>query len=187
MGSWATSVWRMDEAKTDCVVSTRGLAPVTVRFSWMPATDIWKSIVRAVPVRSSIALRVCGENPDSSARTEYVAAKSAGTVYSPSELVTVSRATPVAVLVTVIVTPGRTAPPWSTTRPLMVAVAWAKADPLVDTSNTAQSTTLAIETSSLRYRRRPKGRREFRDADGISCKCDGYEGPNPPSRRSVLL
>src|SRR5262245_8961113 len=49
----------------------------------------------------------------------------AETVYVPSALVIASRLAPVATLVTVIVTPGRTAPASSEIRPVMLAVVWA--------------------------------------------------------------
>src|SRR5262245_57997060 len=50
----------------------------------------------------------------------------AETVYVPSPFVIASRLAPVATLVTVIVTPGRTAPASSATRPVMLAVVWAQ-------------------------------------------------------------
>src|SRR6185369_10469755 len=50
---------------------------------------------------------------------------------APSALVTLVRTTPVLVLVTVTVTPGRTASPWSRARPLNVLVPCANADPML--------------------------------------------------------
>src|ERR1700687_366360 len=65
--------------------------------------------------------------------------------YSPSAFVTVERTAPVAPFVTVTVAPGSTAPPWSTMRPLMVAVAWANAQLLVaSTSATVRPTLFSI-------------------------------------------
>src|SRR5688572_20496909 len=57
----------------------------------------------------------------------------------PSSLVTVVRITPVLVLVAVTVTPGRTASPWSSTRPLKVLVACANAMLLVESTTHATS------------------------------------------------
>src|SRR2546427_7260414 len=86
--------------------------------------------------------------------------------YNPSPLVIVSRAAPVAVLVTVTVAPGSTAPSWSTTRPLMLAVAWANTEPLAAKHKKTASPTLfniTVSSCSRSNGRRPAGMRgDFR-------------------------
>src|ERR1700747_40383 len=70
--------------------------------------------------------------------------RSAGRLYRASPLVVVSRVALVWVLVTVMFAPGSTAPAWSTTRPLMLAVAWPNAAWLAPTSTHATMAALRI-------------------------------------------
>ena len=58
IGSWATSVWRIDEDTTACVASTSGDWPVTVMVSWTAASPIFSSKDMFAPVRTSMASRI---------------------------------------------------------------------------------------------------------------------------------
>ena len=148
IGSCATSVCRIDDETTACVDSTSGACPLTVMVSATAATPSFSSTAMLAPVRTSTRSRSCGAKPASSALTLYVPGFNAGTEYKPSSLVVVSRVAPVAVFVTVTVTPGRTAFAWSITRPLMLAVACANSELPVAKHNTIASPTfLNIDTN----------------------------------------
>src|SRR5438105_7881803 len=105
-----------------------GASPVTVNVSLTPATESLKSTV-SVALTSRLTLsRADAWKPGRSLFTSYAPGSRPGSAHWPFSLVTVVRTTPVALFVTVMVTPGRTASLLSTTRPLNVLLPCANAD-----------------------------------------------------------
>src|SRR5205823_6892429 len=97
----------------------------------------------------------------------YVPGGSAGTVYNPCSLVIVSRATLVAVLVTVMFVPGSTALPWSTMRPLIVAVACANSVPVESSNSNAPRETRWNTGPPLGTGEAPTAHRARGSTDGL--------------------
>ena len=105
--------------------------------------------------------------------------------YTPSALLTVVRTTPVLTFVAVTVTPGRTASPWSRTRPLNVLVAWAKATPVV-------TSTTDVTSNKTRFIRRPpaaarRTRHCYREPFevGLDQRCENSCGIREPRSRAA--
>src|SRR5438477_3480571 len=105
-----------------------GASPVTVSVSLTPATTSLKSTVSVEAISRLTLSRADAWKPGRSVFTSYVPGSRPGIAYWPFSLVTVVRTTPVALLVTVMVTPGRTASLLSMTRPLNVLLPCANAD-----------------------------------------------------------
>lgn len=107
---WSSVVWIV-LATFDWVTSIIGASPVTVRVSCRPASASLKSADIVALMVSCTLLRTDDAKPASSVSILYTPGSSPGIEYTPSAFVTVARATPVATLVAVTVTPGKTASP----------------------------------------------------------------------------
>src|SRR5712692_6587938 len=106
-------------------VSTSGETPVTVAVSEIVPNSSVK-LTRAVCCTCNSTSRVAVLKPSSSLFTVYVPGGNAGKSNRPTSLLTVVRVALVALLTTVTVAPGTTAPVESFTSPVMVPSVCAK-------------------------------------------------------------
>ncbi len=102
---------------TPVVLFSIGASAVTVMVSSTPPADIVMSTRSTSPTPTLLSGRTTFLKPCSSADTEYVPGLRYSTSYRPLLSVTTCCDTPVSLLVTVIVTPGRTPPVVSTIVP----------------------------------------------------------------------